>query len=289
MATAASSSRAGSAGSSNPITDGEPGHRGTELYDPATGAWTGTTPLPDRARAASVATLSDGSVLLVGGDTGYTLSSEGVAVPWCPGPPTAAVRYVPANLAAFPEPTPRPAAVDVAVSDVPRASASPADAKKAAASINAFGLDLYRRMLADGTLGPTKSAVISPTSIVLALAMARAGAKGETAAQMDAVLHAAGWDELGTGLNALDQALASRDATWQDDDGEPAHELALRIANAAFAQHGLGDRAVVPRRHRARRFGAGLRLVDYQADPEAARKVDQRLGQQADGRNGSRS
>ena len=39
------------------------------------------------------------------------------------------------------------------------------------------------------------------------------------------------------GLNALDQALATRDARWQDDEGEP-HQLALRIANASFAQRG---------------------------------------------------
>ena len=47
--------------------------------------------------------------------------------------------------------------------------------------------------------------------------MARAGAKGETAAQMDAVLHTTGWDDLGPGLNALEQALTSRNATWQDE------------------------------------------------------------------------
>ncbi len=143
-----------------------------ELYDPATGVWTATTPLPGPRERASAVTLADGSVLLVGGDTGYPRSSEGVAVPWCPGAPAAAVRYVPANLAAFPEPTPRPAAIDVAKSDAPRASAPPSAAKKAAAAINAFGVDLYRRLLADGTLDRAKGAVVSPTSIAVALAMA---------------------------------------------------------------------------------------------------------------------
>jgi serine protease inhibitor len=242
-----------------------------ELYDPATGTWTVTTPLPEARERASSVTLADGSVLLVGGDGGYPSSSEGVAVPWCPGAPTGAVRYVPANLASFPEPTPRPAAVDVAMSDVPRASASPPAAKKAAAAINAFGIDLYRRMLADGTLNPAAGAVFSPTSIAFALAMARAGAKGETAVQMDAVLHAAGWGALGRGLGALDQALASRDATWTDEEGA-AHQLALRIANAAFAQRGMQIvQAYLDAI--ASTFGAGLRLVDYKADPEGARKL----------------
>ena len=109
------------------------------------------------------------------------------------------------------------AGIELAKADVARATADPADAKTAAASINAFGLDLLRAMLADGTLEPDKNAVFSPTSIALALAMARAGAKGETAAQMDAVLHTTGWDALGPGLNALEQALTSRNATWQDE------------------------------------------------------------------------
>jgi serpin B len=165
-----------------------------------------------------------------------------------------------------------PAGVELVRADVARPIVKPEDAKAAAASITAFGLDLYRALLADPSLGlETKNAVFSPTSIALALGMARAGARGETAAEMDKVLHAGGWEALGAGLNALDQALASRDATWQDGEGTP-HQLALRIANAAFAQRGW---AVVQDYLDAiaAAFGAGLRLVDYKADPEAARKA----------------
>lgn len=94
-------------------------------------------------------------------------------------------------------------------------------------------------MLADPKLNLTgKNAVFSPTSIALALGMARAGAKGETATQMDKVLHTSGWDALGPGLNALDQALGSRNATWTDVNDGTTHALALRIANASFAQKG---------------------------------------------------
>jgi serine protease inhibitor len=170
-------------------------------------------------------------------------------------------------------PEPEIAGIELAKADVPRAPADPAAAKTAAASINAFGLDLLRAMLADGTLKPDENAVFSPTSIALALAMARAGAKGETASQMDAVLHATGWEALGPGLNALDQALASRNATWQDEDLDPpTRELALRIANAAFAQRDWAiERAYLERI--ASTFGAGVRLVDYVADYEAARKT----------------
>lgn len=239
-----------------------------ELYDPAGDSWTATTALPGPREGASAATITDGSVLLVGGNTGTPQSNVGIQ--WCEVLADA-VRYVPANLASFPQPTPRPVPADLAISDVPRAAASPTDAGKAAASINAFGIDLYQRMLADGTLKPTEGAVISPSSIAFALAMARAGAQGETAAEMDAVLHTVGWDELSSGLNALEQALASRDATWSDEEGRP-HELRLRIANAAFVQRAW---AIVQAYLDAiaASFGAGLRLMDYRDDPEAARKL----------------
>src|SRR5260221_14497069 len=73
------------------------------------------------------------------------------------------------------------AGIEVAQADVSRAPVDPAAAKGAAASINAFGLDLLRAMLADGTMKADQNAVFSPTSIALALAMARAAANGETA------------------------------------------------------------------------------------------------------------
>ena len=108
--------------------------------------------------------------------------------------------------------------------------------------------------------------------------MARAGARGETAAEIDDVLHVSSSDELLGGLNALDQALGSRDATWQDSDGK--RQLALRIANASFGQNGWTiEQAFLDAL--ASTFGSGLHLVDYESDPEGARRaingwVDQR-------------
>ncbi len=159
----------------------------------------------------------------------------------------------------------------LAMSNVPRTSVAPAEAKKAAAAITAFGLDLYRRMLADGTLGPKENAVFSPTSIILALAMARAGAKGATAAQMDAAMRSAGADSLAGALNALDRALASRTGTF-DIYGETKGDVILRQANSVFAQRDLLiERTLLDAL--ASRFGAGVRLVDFRADAEAARRA----------------
>ena len=163
------------------------------------------------------------------------------------------------------------AGLSLALADVPRAPAEPAAAKDAAASINAFGLDLERRLVTDSTLDlGDRNVVFSPTSIVLALAMARAGANGETAAQMDKVIHAQGWDSLAAGVNALDQALASRNASWNDGDGPKS--LTLRLANAPFGQQGWTiEPAYLD--SLASAFGAGLRSVDFAADPAAARRT----------------
>ena len=168
-------------------------------------------------------------------------------------------------------------ALGMAVSDVARMPVSKDQAKAAANSITSFGFDLYRRLLEDPDLG-SDNVVFSPTSIALALGMARAGARGETAAEIDDVLHTNSVDELLGGLNALDQALGSRDATWQDSDGK--RQLALRIANASFGQNGWTiEQAFLDAL--ASTFGSGLHLVDYQSDPEGARHaingwVDQR-------------
>jgi serpin B len=162
--------------------------------------------------------------------------------------------------------------LEVVMSDVARASADPADARIAAAAVNAFAIDAYRQLLRDTELAlATQNAVFSPTSIVLALGMTRAGARGDTAAEMDDVLHVEGWDELGPGLNALSQALASRSERWVDYDDAP-REVALRIANTTFAQRGwtLEEDFLDAI---AAAFGAGVNLVDYMADAEAARQT----------------
>jgi serpin B len=151
---------------------------------------------------------------------------------------------------------------------VPRAATGPNDLDTAGTIVNRFAVDLLHRE-ADG-----KNLVFSPTSIVTALAMARAGARGTTAAEMDQVLHDGGLDPLLGAVNALDQALAGRSSWVLDQNTDPptSHEVALRSVNASFAQAGYPlekDYLDVL----AARFGAGLRLVDYRADPNGARQL----------------
>jgi serpin B len=156
--------------------------------------------------------------------------------------------------------------IALARANVPRASAGPEDAVAAGAAVNAFGLDLYRAV-AKGTT----NVVLSPASIALALAMARAGARGQTAAEMDAVMHDLATDGNAAWLNALDQALATRSGMFKDDSGQDL-EVALRIANAPFAQQGMPLEPAYLEAL-ASRFGAGLRLVDYVKETEAARRL----------------
>jgi serpin B len=149
-------------------------------------------------------------------------------------------------------------------STAPDASASEIDALVRGNS--AFAIDLYRQVIsqADGNL------FYSPYSVSLALALAYAGARGDTEAEMAAVLHF-GWpqDRLHVTFNALDLILANRahDAATTDGAG-----FRLDIANAiwgekthAFRPTYLDVLAV--------NYGAGLRLLDFVGKPDASGKT----------------
>jgi len=162
--------------------------------------------------------------------------------------------------------TPDAADVELAIADVPRSEASPDDARAAAAGINTLGLDMLRVMAAE-----EPNTVISPASIAIALGMARAGAKGDTAAEMDEVMRDIGAPDNAAWLNALDQALANRTGSFPDSSGE-TRDVTLRIANAPFSQRGmpLEDAYLTAL---AEAYGAGVRLVDYIGDADGSRRL----------------
>ena len=174
--------------------------------------------------------------------------------------------------------TSQAAAMAEATSQATRAAVSPDAATQAATAVDAFGLDFYKAAFTAGG-----NAVFSPTSIVLALSMAQAGAVGETASQMDTVLHSAAGTGDGNGINSLDQSLAGLSGTFKDANGKDL-ELTLRIANAPFAQSGLQlQRAYLDTL--ASRYGAGLRLVDFANAPAGACKlIDGWVSDQTEGR-----
>jgi serine protease inhibitor len=161
--------------------------------------------------------------------------------------------------------TPSGGGADVAMSNVAKLAAATADGVSAGSAVNAFGLGLYRAVAA----GSTGNLVLSPASIAVALSMARAGARGTTAAEMDAVLHGLGSDEHAAWLASLDAALNARTGSFPDAGGKP-QDVTLRLTDAAFAQRGLTLQAAYLDAL-ASRLGAGLRLVDYKSAAEAAR------------------
>ncbi len=159
-------------------------------------------------------------------------------------------------------------AIELAAANVARLAGSAEDAAAAGSAINAFGMALYQRIVAED---PSANLVVSPTSIALALSMARAGARGQTATEMDAVLRDLGTDGHAAWVAALDSLLNARTGSFQDGSGQ-AQDVTLRIVNAPFAQRGF---ALEPSYLDAlsARFGAGLRLVDYVKAAEAARQA----------------
>ena len=156
-----------------------------------------------------------------------------------------------------------PARVELASSKLGRAHPTVADndLRAAATATNAFAVDLYRRWKKN-----SPNLVFSPYSISLALAMTFAGAKGETAEELRRALHLAlADDRVHDALNALDQAITHPTSPVS---GTTPPEIA--VANSLWGQAGYPFRSAFLDLL-AREYGAGLHLVDYRRDPEAAR------------------
>src|SRR3990172_10300452 len=143
--------------------------------------------------------------------------------------------------------------------DVPEA-----DVAEVARANNAFAFDLYQalRESEDGNL------IFSPYSISTALAMTYAGARGDTEAEMARTLHFLAQDRLHPALNAFALERARR-AEQAPEEGEP---LQLDIANSVWGQRDY-DFASAYLDTLALYYGAGLRLVNFVAEPEGSRRA----------------
>jgi serpin B len=144
-----------------------------------------------------------------------------------------------------------------------RRSPSSNAATSGAAVVNGLGASLFGALA-----GGAPNLVFSPASIAIAMSMARAGAAGTTATEIDAVLAADA--SLHDAMNGLTAALVSRPGSFQAM-GETV-DVELAIANSLWGQDGLTWKQpfldVL-----AAEYGAGLRLVDFVKDPEAARRA----------------
>lgn len=127
-----------------------------------------------------------------------------------------------------------------------------------------FGLRLLREVRKTNT----GNVIYSPHSVSIALAMTYAGARTSTETEIASALNfSLPQVELHPAFNALDLALSSRGANAQGADGAP---FRLRISNAMWLQDGA-DFEIDYLDTLALNYGAGVNMMDYSADPEAAR------------------
>jgi len=162
------------------------------------------------------------------------------------------------------------AAAKLLMSDKPR-DASPdvnqADLDLLTGGNSAFAFELYQA-LREQEDNKDDNLFYSPYSISLALAMTYAGARGDTAEEMAATLHfMLEQDRLHPAFNWLDTELTSRGEGAQGKDGEG---FRLNIVNALWGQKDysfLSSFLDVL----AENYGAGLRILDFMAEPEKGR------------------
>ncbi len=178
--------------------------------------------------------------------------------------PTATLEPAPtAELTPAPTAGPTPEILRVSRSSLAREDAplvSAADLLTLVEGNNSFAFDLYHAISGDeGNL------FFSPHSISTALAMAYAGAGGETGAQMARTLRfSLPEDRLHPAFNALDFALQSGPGA---DDGDA---FTLNVANSVWGQNDYGflpdylDTLAV-------NYGQEVRPVDFRRDYEGAR------------------
>ena len=133
-----------------------------------------------------------------------------------------------------------------------------------------FGLELYGK-LTDSK--PGQNLFYSPYSLSSALAMTYAGAEGDTEAEMQSTLH---FDlpesKLHPSFNQLDLLLEKRAQQTGNNSNQSGSPFQLSIANSVWGQDDF-DFEQPFLDTLARHYGAGLRTLDFQREPDASRKV----------------
>ena len=174
-----------------------------------------------------------------------------------------------------------PAAVETIVkadgvrSEKPRLPADPSAVESVPALVTgntAFALDLYGVLFERD-----ENLFLSPHSLSVAMAMAYAGARGETERQMAKALHfALPQGELHGAFNALDQALSGRG----QDNPQAAR---MQGVNALWGQE--GETFLAPFLDTmAENYGAGMNLVDFRQAEAARQQINNWASEQTENR-----
>ncbi|MBA3799459.1 MAG: serpin family protein [Geodermatophilaceae bacterium] len=150
------------------------------------------------------------------------------------------------------------------IANVARAAPGEASVEETVEGLLAFGHELHER-----TAEPTINTIVSPFSIALAFGMARAGAAGDTADQIDEILHFP--PDVHEGLNALEQDIVSGEGPpplpelglERDPRADPQPPV-VAVANGLFVQDGVEIKPpfldIL-----AGQYGAGVQVVDFGA------------------------
>jgi len=174
----------------------------------------------------------------------------------------------------------QPAVAEVIQSDKERITSpdvSPDEQALLVEGNSAFAFKLYQALKVKGD-----NLFYSPYSISLALAMAYAGARGETAQQMaDTLEFLLEQGRLHPAFNWLDAELAKRGEGAQGKDGEG---FRLNIANAIWGQKDY-EFLTAFLDVLAQNYGAGLRILDFMTEPEKSRvTINDWVSNQTEGR-----
>ena len=142
------------------------------------------------------------------------------------------------------------------------------EALRSLANDNAdFGVEVYREAAKND-----ENLFLSPYSISVALAMTYAGARGDTATEMETVLRFNDPDTVHERFGGLQQALIDRETTddpGADDDAE-VDAFKLRVANALWGQAGVPfaqDFQELIEDY----YGAGIAEMAFADDPDGER------------------
>jgi serpin B len=163
-----------------------------------------------------------------------------------------------------------PVAAQEVRSDQPRDTnpqTTPAELKELVAGNSAFAWALYQQVKGGGG-----NMFYSPYSLSVVLAMAYAGAKGDTANQMAAAMHyTLPQAELHEAFDYLALELVKREAIT-NSQGKPDTAFRLDVVNDLWGQKGY--QFLMPFLNvLAIDYGAGLRIVDFVKNAEGARQV----------------
>lgn len=142
----------------------------------------------------------------------------------------------------------------------------PGDPTAARSALAGFGAATLQSLLAGGGLSNT---AISPYSLFTVLAMARAGARGATAAQIDAALGLSGSDAQGQAVAAIDGGIS---AALDRAAGMPDQSITIQAANETWVDRGFSVRQEYLD-ELAREFGVAARSADFAGDPDGMRSA----------------